>query len=477
MRTKNLILTLTILAFSILEINSQEIQDSSEASIDTSYFIAGDDEYNLFAAAERGDSAVVKILLKRDVDVNAQDWDNVTALMYASGQGHIGVVSILLFYGAEVNLKPDNKMTALLSAAKFDHTDVLDLLIQNGANLNDQDETGSTALMYAAAYNYFIVADMLLFYGADTEIKDKAGNTALMVACHAGNNEIADLLLENLADPEYVNNEGYTPLILASSKGFEDIVQTLIEYGVNLDASTEDGITALAMAAKNGHNKIVEKLLYYGADPEPSEEPTVNPLALAKKYKHFEIETMLKEAGAKSVNDRININRMGLAFDMNWNTTDFMYGGRFDIQNDRFGLDISAGYLTRAGNKRVLVEKGEHTYYQLFEKRSLVNLGMSKRIKLGKTALGGTQGIFIGANGLYSYGKYRGVPFKPDDLILFAPELGYYSLGKHTSMKISYEYLNFDEYKVSPHRINISFSIQINIKKEEVSDYKIKWLD
>ena len=166
-----------------------------------------------------------------------------------------------------------------------------------------------------------------------------------------------------------------------------------------------------------------------------------------------------------------------MAFDMSLNNTDFMYGGRFDIQNDRYCLDLSAGFVTRAGNKRVLVDRGEHSYYQLFEKRSVVNIGITKRFKLSGNNNKVSQGLFLGANGIYTYGKYRGVTFKPDDKFLFAPELGYYSLGKHSSLKVSYEYLNFDTYNVSPHRINISLAILFNFKKGNVSDYKIEWLD
>lgn len=61
----------------------------------------------LIEAADKGDLAEVKALLKRGADVKERlPDDGRTALFCASKGGYLGVVKLLLDNGADVNVKP-----------------------------------------------------------------------------------------------------------------------------------------------------------------------------------------------------------------------------------------------------------------------------------------------------------------------------------------------------------------------------------
>jgi ankyrin repeat protein len=73
----------------------------------------------LIAAAERGDSALVKSLVNKGADLHAKDADGHTILMSAASGGNLELVKYLIDQGADVNAKDDHGATALRWANMF----------------------------------------------------------------------------------------------------------------------------------------------------------------------------------------------------------------------------------------------------------------------------------------------------------------------------------------------------------------------
>ncbi|ORX43291.1 ankyrin [Piromyces finnis] len=88
---------------------------------------------------ESDDKDVIKLLIKKGVDVNAKDIHDTTILMLACGAYGLETIEYLVENGANINAKNDNGDTALKMAIKYKNDKVIDFLKEkikysNGGN-------------------------------------------------------------------------------------------------------------------------------------------------------------------------------------------------------------------------------------------------------------------------------------------------------------------------------------------------------
>ena len=102
----------------------------------------------LHIASKNGRLDIVKKLINKGADVNANNNVNETPLHDASKNGHLEVVRELIYEGANVNDKNDNNKTPLYLASKNGHLEVVKILVKNGAFLNELDMFNSNPNIY-----------------------------------------------------------------------------------------------------------------------------------------------------------------------------------------------------------------------------------------------------------------------------------------------------------------------------------------
>ncbi len=157
----------------------------------------------LFAAAEKGFFAIVKILVEQaDAEVNSKNGNGYDSmpLGIAAANGHSDIVKYLLNHGAkaQVNYLNLNTYSALYAAAEHDEAKVVRILIEEG--------------------------------NANVELRNE--------------------------------DQLWTTLHRAAHEGYLDIVKYLVEEaGANVSARTGDGRdTAQTLAEKNGHKNVAQYL-------------------------------------------------------------------------------------------------------------------------------------------------------------------------------------------------------------------------
>ena len=78
--------------------------------------------------------ALVKLLLEKDLDVDAENLSCITPLFIAASKGYLDIVELLLDYGANPDIANENYATPLFMAARNGHKDIVANLMRAGAN-------------------------------------------------------------------------------------------------------------------------------------------------------------------------------------------------------------------------------------------------------------------------------------------------------------------------------------------------------
>ncbi len=263
------------------------------------------DDQAIIAAAMSSETEMVRLLLERGANPNAELKGNGTALGYAVVVGApLPLIKMLLTAGADplriINRKLPMGASALSLAVTFKnkeavdailatlkpgelsearHFEVLDSLMRvdsasmrraldSGFKVNAKDPAGWTPLIRAAQSATPEIVAMLIEAGADVKARDEAGFSALHTAAEFGRTEQVAVLLKYGADPEAKTKVGQTALVAACSPdGTEEVVAALLKAGAKVNVPDNLGNTAVGKAAFFGKHRIVARLLEAGADP------------------------------------------------------------------------------------------------------------------------------------------------------------------------------------------------------------------
>jgi ankyrin repeat protein len=122
---------------------------------------------------------ICKEWVERGGDINIQNKDWNTALMWASLYGYLDIVKVLVENGAKIDLQNEWGDTALMWASSWDHLKIVQYLIEKGAKLDIKNKWGKTALIRASIRGYLEIVKLLVGKGAKIDLQDINSRTAL----------------------------------------------------------------------------------------------------------------------------------------------------------------------------------------------------------------------------------------------------------------------------------------------------------
>jgi ankyrin repeat protein len=171
--------------------------------------------------AEMGGSReTLRFLIDKGAKLTDDRVDGITPIMTAAETGRVEVIRMLLAqFKPDVNAQDVDGSTALIFAARRGQTAAARALLDVGAKADLTDSHGRTALMYAALNGYPATAQLLMGRGAAVNARDKAGNTALTLAArYAGSPDVLRALLKGGADKTAKDAKGRTALDIALAR-------------------------------------------------------------------------------------------------------------------------------------------------------------------------------------------------------------------------------------------------------------------
>jgi ankyrin repeat protein len=143
----------------------------------------------LFVALQKESLDAAQALFRHpNLDINALNNNDESALMMAALKGHILWCKQLLDRGAAVN---KSGWTPLHYAASGGDPQVIAFLLDKGAAIDATSPNGSTAVMMAALYGSETSVSLLLARGADIKRKNDLGLTASDFAARGGRDKLA----------------------------------------------------------------------------------------------------------------------------------------------------------------------------------------------------------------------------------------------------------------------------------------------
>ncbi|KAL8925462.1 MAG: hypothetical protein Q9172_002224 [Xanthocarpia lactea] len=183
-------------------------------------------------AALNGHSDILQKLLESNAsDLDATDENGDTALILGSEFGYAEVVRVLLEKGADANAQGGQYGNVLHVASEHGHSQVVQVLLDKGADINAQGKYYCNALQAASIGGYNQVVQMLLDKGADINAQGGVCGNALQAASRSGSNQVVQILLDKGAD---INAQGGlygNALQAALSQGNDQVVQMLRDHG------------------------------------------------------------------------------------------------------------------------------------------------------------------------------------------------------------------------------------------------------
>jgi ankyrin repeat protein len=416
-------------------------------------------------SADEGDTVMVSKLIDAGLDVNSATWDGVTALMYAVDDNNTGMAKLLISRGANINLRPRQGYPALITALQKGYLDLAEYLIQNGADVDFADARGIIPLQHAISADSFYTADMLLYYGADVNKKNKQGITALTTAAGKGRLAVAASLINAGADVNASDENGWTALHYATANNQRDIIELLIASGANVQLQSFNGFTPLSLAVSKNLYGAARVLISYGADVNLNVNKHCSPLSMAIENKNDSLVAMLRNHEAKE-NISLYAKWIVIGAGFRFNEDDKHLNVTFGLCENKYRITASLGYGLRTNAVQVIKKETPGVYYQFWENRHFVTLGVEKAFMLNSSGNMLHSGFYAGVSEMLTFGGYKGSEKGPGLRLLASPRVGGLVEYRGFRLKLGFEYLNLHLVSISKTWFGCSVEVLLNRGKK-----------
>jgi len=145
-----------------------------------------------------------------------------------------------------------------------------------------------------------------------------------------------------------------------------------------------------------------------------------------------------------------------------------MIGGSAGVMESKYDILLQFGYVTRTTERIAVYRESDNVLYQFWEKRSLMQMSLNKYFTIRRISPLSRMGFYTKLGAGYTYGSYRGSKKTPEEQLLPIPGGGLFYNYKSLLVQTHYEYVNFNNQEVSPHRIHVTVGFSINLSRNKI---------
>lgn len=199
----------------------------------------------------------VEVMLAYGADPNVPSRKGVAPISAAAHKGNTVIMQLLINAGAVVNAMNSTGSTALIQAAHFGHLEAVKMLLSNNAASDFANVKGTTALMRASQEGHVEIARCLIDSRVDVNRKNHEGMNALMLASQRGHADIVYVLVRAGAAMDEQTAQGSTALMLACKRGHEKCAEVLVSMGAEIFMRDKRNRTARDTATRRNHHGLL----------------------------------------------------------------------------------------------------------------------------------------------------------------------------------------------------------------------------
>ena len=248
---------------------------------------------DLMSALEERNLTQTKALLQKIHDLDFQNSEGITPLIFALAQDYDEGVQLLLDHGASIEAPgfeneslgaDDMRRLTPLHTAVMKNSKWVRVFLQKGAKAQVYTSTGETPLHTAMRCEGLSHVDDLVGAGAEKDSRDSNGNTPLLTAAAKGYTDAVSHLLTLDVNKHAKNKDNENALLIAAFHGHDTTLGVLLDAGLDKELKATQyrlkGNTALHVSATKS-DACVKILLEKGANPSPRNRERDTPLHLA----------------------------------------------------------------------------------------------------------------------------------------------------------------------------------------------------
>lgn len=156
---------------------------------------------NVLDAIQRGDEATARRQVEQGVDLNIQDEEGITPLLWLILETKdYKAVELALKVGADPNYKDGFGDNAVCSVAGSKYPELLKVVLDTGGNPNSLDRNGEPAIFNAIGEARWADIKLLVEHGADLNLTDGPGSNSALYGAYINQYEVVYWLLQHGAD-------------------------------------------------------------------------------------------------------------------------------------------------------------------------------------------------------------------------------------------------------------------------------------